>query len=105
LKSRRPNRLLIAGLAVLLGVMLLAFLSGTVGRSASGAKQVAVPDLVGKRISEVPILLEQARLVVGPVETRAVEPARAGTVIEQEPAPRGTVEAGGKVRLVVGVSR
>jgi beta-lactam-binding protein with PASTA domain len=92
-----------AGLVVLLGAMLLAFLSGPVGSSVSGAKQVAVPDLGGKRIAEVPTLLEQGSLVAGQVQTQTVEPARAGTVIEQDPPPGQMVAPGGEVRFVVGV--
>jgi eukaryotic-like serine/threonine-protein kinase len=104
-RSRRPHRLLITGLALLLGAMLIAFLGGPVGRSVSGAKQVAVPALVGKRLADVPTLLEQASLAAGPVQTQTVEPARAGTVIEQDPPPGQTVAAGGEVRFVVGVPR
>jgi eukaryotic-like serine/threonine-protein kinase len=95
---------IVAGIVVL-ALLLAAALASPIRGPTPPAQQVRVPDLVGKRLSEVPPLLEQAGLAPGEVQTRPVERTRIGTVLEQQPAPGQGVAPGGSVQLVVGTSR
>jgi beta-lactam-binding protein with PASTA domain len=64
-----------------------------------------VPDLVGKRIGEVPSALEQANLVAGPVEVRPADPPEVGRIVDQRPPSGQAMASGGQVGLVVGVPK
>lgn len=109
-----PGVLLALGAALLLGLVLLtqtlrpgAATSGPAGSAtplASGAA-VVVPDLVGKHLVDLPPTLQRAHLRAGAIETRPVEAARVGTVIEQSPPAGQSSPANSVVRLVVGVPR
>lgn len=90
---------------LLVALMLAVVLLGPVGGSDPSPREVAVPNLVGKRVGEAPELLERARLVAGPVRTRPVDRGQAGTVVDQQPPAGNTVAPGSEVQLVVGVPR
>lgn len=97
-----PRRLLL-GLAAAALVSLLGGLAVWGAAAGGPGGRVVVPDLVGRRLSEVPALLEGANLAPGTMQTRPVERARAGTVVEQRPAPGQAVRPRDEVQLVVGV--
>jgi len=84
---------------------LLGLMVALLARSATTTPQATVPELVGKRIGEVPALLEQANLQAGPIQTRPADPSQVGRVLEQRPAAGATTSSGSEVELVVGVPR
>jgi len=94
----------LAALAVLV-LLLVALMVAPMVRSATSAPQTAVPDLVGKRIGEVPALLQQAKLLAGTIRTRSADSAQLGRVLEQQPPAGQGMPAGGRVELVIGVPR
>ena len=101
---RSPSAVALASLA-LVGLLLLGVLVALLARSAATTPQATVPELVGKRIGEVPALLEQANLQAGTVLTRPSEPSQVGRVLEQRPPAGQTTASGSEVELVVGVPR
>jgi beta-lactam-binding protein with PASTA domain len=62
---------------------------------------VPVPSLLGLAPAEVMVSLREARLSLGPVDSSA-DPARAGRVIRQDPAPNDTVAVGSRVAVWYG---
>lgn len=69
---------------------------------SEGAPPVAVPDLVGMEEEAALALIDSLGLVVGEVEAQFRFGLDQGKVVQQEPSPGVTVEAGARVRLVVG---
>lgn len=102
--GRRVSRSVLVALAVI-GLLLLGVVMAPPVRSAFIATRVIVPDLNGKRIGEVPALLEQANLVPGTVEVRPTDPSQVGRILDQHPAAGATTPSGGEVGLVIGVPR
>ncbi len=74
--------------------------TATVAPTNTPPVMVAVPSLIGRPEPEVVQELERQGLVRGVVPPRN-DPASAGTVIEQEPAPGTQVQQGSEVRIVV----
>jgi serine/threonine-protein kinase len=102
--ARRPPSVVAVAALALVGLLLglpVAFLA----RSAATTPQATVPELVGKRIGEVPASLEQANLQAGSIQTRPADPPEVGRVLEQRPGAGQTTASGGEVELVVGVPR
>src|SRR5713226_5143630 len=86
------------------GVLLLVVLALALGARRGSAPAVAVPDVAGKRMSQVPALLEQSRLQVGDVSTSGVDLGRVGVVVAQRPGAGQPLPPGGKVDLVIGIA-
>jgi len=89
-----------AATALIVALALILFM-----RAGHVASAVVAPELTGRHMSDVPTLLEQAHLQLGDISTSAGDPARAGTVVSQQPAAGQQVRAGAKVQLVIGVAR
>ncbi len=85
-------------------VLLLVVLALALGARRGSAPAVAVPDVAGKRMSQVPALLEQSRLQVGDVSTSGVDLGRVGVVVAQRPGAGQPLPPGGKVDLVIGIA-
>jgi beta-lactam-binding protein with PASTA domain len=85
-------------------VLLLVVLALAPGARRGSAPAVAVPDVAGKRMSQVPALLEQSRLQVGDVSTSGVDLGRVGVVVAQRPGAGQPLPPGGKVDLVIGIA-
>ena len=96
-----PHRLV----AVVIAAMLCAVLVGALASSRTTSSD-GVPKLVGRRLSEVPAILEQAG--IPPAETtvltRPVEAEYVGMVVDQQPQP-GMPSAGGDLQIAVGVAK
>ena len=68
---------------------------------SKGGLKAVVPDVVGKLYRQAEIALEDARLVVGEVESVFCDSVRQGFVISVSPPPGETLAAGDKVKLVI----
>ena len=102
--ARRPPSVVVLASLALVGLLLLGLVVALLARSAGTTPQATVPELVGKRIGEVPTLLEGARLQAGPIRTRPADPSQVGRVLEQRPPAGQSTSSGSEVELVVGVS-
>jgi serine/threonine-protein kinase len=99
--ERRPGRT--AAIVVLVVVLLAALVIGLVflAQNIIGTEpQVAVPDCVGGPISACRTLAEDRGLTVEVVR-RDVSDRPAGTVLEQDPAPREMVDRGTTIDVVI----
>ena len=90
-------------LALLLVAWLLVGRAGLPASSAPGT--VPVPNLVGRRLADVPTALKRAGLVAGEASTRVTDGPRVSTVIDQDPPADAAARSGDAVRVVVGVAR
>jgi len=102
---RRPPFMAVLAALAVLALLLVGLVVAPMVRSATSAPQTTVPDLVGKRIGEVPALLQQAKLLAGTIRTRSADSAQLGRVLEQQPPAGQGMPAGGRVELVIGVPR
>ena len=102
--ARRPPSVVVLASLALVGLLLLGLVVALLARSAGTTPQATVPELVGKRIGEVPTLLEGAKLQAGPIRTRPADPSEVGRVLEQRPPAGQSTSSGSEVELVVGVS-
>jgi eukaryotic-like serine/threonine-protein kinase len=103
-ERRRGRGLAYAGLA--LATLLVFVVAAIIARNAfdSGGGSIAVPDLKGRTEAQARQALEQLGLRVGDVEQRFVErgnPAKPGTIIEQDPIAQIRVDEGAAVDIVV----
>ncbi len=67
-----------------------------------GPPMVEMPLLLGQSEEEALLLLDSLGLFVTEIELEALVGTDPGVVIEQDPPPASTVEAGSEVRLVIG---
>ena len=102
---RRPPLVVVLAVVALLGLLLVGLVVAPMVQSATRTPTATVPALVGKRIGEVPALLQQANLLGGSIQTRPADSPQVGRVLEQQPPAGQSMPSGGRVELVVGVPR
>lgn len=66
-----------------------------------GAPTIVVPNVIGLTVEEATIKLEEVGLALGTTFRRQVLGARAGTIVEQNPAPRTLSAPGTVVNVIV----
>jgi serine/threonine-protein kinase len=98
--SRRP-RTAVTVAAIVGGIALI----GGLATWRASHNSNGVPRLVGRHLSEVPLILEQAGIQPADalVLTRPVEPQYVGTVVDQQPQPGLSRETTVEIQIAVGV--